>query len=71
MGGNQRDDYVNTAGAFVDVGPGGDIDWPNADYVVVKVVEPNGSTYWTTIVGPFDDYEDFLDHLQDWWEEGS
>lgn len=64
-------DYVNLEGETVDVSAFGDIEWSEADYVVVHVVEPGGSSYYTTIVGPFDDYDDFLDHLQTWWEEGS
>lgn len=72
MGGNARDDYVNTEGwSTIDLADFGDIDWPETDYVVVKIYEAGGASYYTTIVGPFSDYWDFLAHVENWWEEGS
>lgn len=68
LGGDFNSDYVNTTGYPMD--PDG-VDWPDLDYVVVHVIEPNGSDYYTTLVGPFDDYDDFYSHLASWWEEGS
>lgn len=68
--GGRGDDYVNMEGAG-SVNVSNDIPWTDVDYVVVHVVEPDGTDYYTSIVGPFDDYDDFFDHLQSWWEEGS
>lgn len=66
-----QDGYTNVEGESLDISPGGDIDWPTRDFVVVHIVEPDGSDYYTTILGTFDDYDDFYDHLETWWVEGS
>lgn len=66
--GDFNQDYVNLEGGS------GDLDslpWSDLDYFVIAVTEPGRDTYYVTIVGPFDDYEDFLDHVKQWWEEGS
>lgn len=67
LGGDFKDDYVDLEGG----GSFDDVDWSDADYVVVRISQPGRDDYYTTIVGAFDDYDDFLDALQDWWEEGS
>lgn len=62
-----KDGYVNVEAQGFD-------NWsflPDTDYVVVKVTTASGDTYYTTLGGPFDDYEDFYDAILDWWEQGS
>lgn len=62
-----KDGYVNTEAQ-------GFSDWsflPDTDYVVIKVTDEDGNTYYATIAGPFRDYEDFYDAILDWWEQGS
>lgn len=61
--------YVDTEGQAVDVTF--DIEWADVDYIVVKITEPGEHPYYTTFVGPFDDYDDFYTDLAAWWEEGS
>lgn len=43
---------------------------PDSDYVVIKVTAAGG-TYYTTLGGPFEDYEDLFDAIAEWWEQGS
>lgn len=69
LGSDFKSDYVNTEGQAIDVNS--DIPWTDLDYIVVRITEPNGSSYYTTFVGPFDDYDDFFLDLEAWWEEGS
>lgn len=72
LDGTYNEDYVNLEGAFtIDITDSGDVDWSGADYVVVQVVEPNGTSYYTTFVGPFVDYWDFYAQVETWWTEGS
>lgn len=67
--GDFKTDYVDTEGQAVDINF--DIEWADLDYIVVKITEPDGNSYYATFVGPFDDYDDFYTDLAAWWEEGS
>lgn len=68
LGASPKDDYVNLEGDTVYLQY---LPWADIDYFVFQVNEPGKDSYYVTITGPFDDYDDLLAHLEQWWEEGS
>ena len=68
LGADYGSDYVNLEGEIINLT---DQPWETMDYFVIKVSEPGRDDYYTTIVGNFDDYDDLLDAIAEWWEQGS
>jgi hypothetical protein len=69
LDGTFNDDYVNLEGSKIDLDY--DVPWADLDYFVIQVNEPGRDPYYVTITGPFDDYDDLMAHIAEWWEQGS
>jgi hypothetical protein len=48
-----------------------DLQWHQMDWATAEVVYPDGHREWVHLVGPFEDEEDFYDHVMDWVEGGT
>jgi hypothetical protein len=42
-------------------------DLPRADTITVKITYPDGQYVWRTFAGPFDDWDDVIEAVEDWF----
>lgn len=68
LGATYTQDYVNLEGETVYLEY---LPWADMDYFVIQVNEPGRDPYYVTISGSFDDYDDLMAHIAEWWEQGS